>query len=94
GHPDKCNVFSYYAAFSPALKDQVQERCSKAMIGCTECKKELAALLTNLLAPIQEKRLAWQKDKRRIQEILSAGRQKASLLAKKTILEVRELLKI
>ncbi|MBU4252896.1 MAG: tryptophan--tRNA ligase [Candidatus Omnitrophica bacterium] len=94
GHPDKCNVFSYYAAFSPLLKDQVQERCSKAMIGCTECKKELTVLLTNLLAPIQEKRLAWQKDKRRIQEILSAGRQKASLLAKKTIFTVRELLKI
>ncbi|MDP2927792.1 MAG: tryptophan--tRNA ligase [Candidatus Omnitrophota bacterium] len=38
GHPDKCNVSSYYAAFFPVLKNQVCERCTKAMIGCTECK--------------------------------------------------------
>ena len=94
GHPDVCSVFSYYAAFSPGLKNQMHERCIKAMIGCTECKKGLAALLTNLLAPIQEKRLVLLKDKSYIQEILSAGRQKASLLAKQTISQVRGLLKI
>jgi tryptophanyl-tRNA synthetase len=94
GHPDSCIVFSYYAAFFPQLKNQVHERCTKAMIGCTECKKELAALLVNLLAPIQGKRQALGKDKKHIQEILSAGRQKASLLAKETIAEVRGLLKI
>ena len=94
GHPDKCSVWSYYAAFSPALKNQIHERCEKAMIGCTECKKELAVLLTSLLAPIQEKRLALQKNKKHIEDILSTGRQKATLLAKKTITEVRGLLKI
>lgn len=94
GHPDKCIVFSYYAAFFPQLKNQVYERCTKAMIGCTECKKELTAMLINLLAPIQEKRKVLQKDKQYIQEILFAGSQKASLLAKKTISQVRGLLKI
>ncbi|MDP2927963.1 MAG: tryptophan--tRNA ligase, partial [Candidatus Omnitrophota bacterium] len=94
GHPDICSVYSYYTAFFPQLKNEIHERCTKAMIGCTECKKELGVLLTNLLAPIQEKRQALQKDKRHIQDILSTGRQKASLLAKKTILEVRGLLKI
>jgi len=94
GHPDKCIVCSYYAAFSPQLKNQIHQRCKEAMIGCTECKKELALILTNLLAPIQEKRFSLQKDKKQIVEILSAGRQKVSLLAKKTILEVRGLLKI
>ena len=94
GHPDKCNVFSYYAAFFPSLENQVHQRCANAMIGCTECKKELAALLVNLLAPIQEKRLVLQKDKNYLLEILSAGRQKASVLAKKTIAEVKGLLKI
>jgi tryptophanyl-tRNA synthetase len=94
GHPDKCNVFFYYSVFSPQLKNQLHERCTKSKVGCTECKKELAALLSNLLAPIQEKRLVLQKDKSHIQEILCAGRQKASLLAKQTIAEVRGLLKI
>ena len=93
GHPDKCNVFYYYAAFFPGLKDQVHERCTKAGIGCMECKKELASLISDLLAPIQEKRQILQKDKSRIQEVLSAGNQKASLLAKKTMHQVRGLLK-
>jgi tryptophanyl-tRNA synthetase len=94
GHPDKCSVFSYYAAFLPQLKEAGHARCTKAGVGCTECKKELATALISLLAPIQEKRQALQKDRSYIQEVLSAGRQKASLLAKKTIAEVRGLLKI
>ena len=51
-------------------------------------------MITNLLAPIQEKRQALQQDKKYIQEILSAGGQKAMSVAKKTIGQVRELLKI
>lgn len=94
GHPDKCSVFSYRAAFTPQSKNQVHERCLKAEIGCTECKKELAALMADLLAPIQEKRLVLQKDKNYIQDVLSAGCLKASTFAKKTILEVKGLLKI
>ena len=94
GHPDKCSVYSYYEAFAPLLKNQIHERCTKAKIGCTECKKELAVLLINLLAPIQEKRQVLQKDKHKIEEILCSGRQKASLLAAKTISQVRGLLKI
>lgn len=94
GHPHKCNVFSYYCVFFPETKNQAEERCSKAKIGCTECKKELAGKIIDLLAPIQEKRLVLQKDKKHIQEILSVGQAKASALAKKTIAQVRELLKI
>jgi tryptophanyl-tRNA synthetase len=94
GHPDKCNVFFYYDAFFPQAKNEVHQRCAKAAVGCTECKKELAVLLVNLLSPIQEKRQALEKDKSQIQDILSAGRQKASVLAKQTIAEVKGLLKI
>ena len=94
GHPDICSVCSYYAAFAPLLKNQVYERCSKARISCTECKKELAVILVNLLAPIQEKRIILQNNQKQIEEILSTGCEKASQLAKKTIREVRDLLKI
>jgi len=94
GHPDKCNVFSYHAVFAPQLKNQVYESCAQAKVGCTECKKELAALMINLLAPIQEKRQSLEKNKSYIQEILSSGQKKASLFAGKTIAQVRELLKI
>ncbi len=94
GHPDKCNVFFNFEAFFPQLKNQVHERCVKSGIGCTDCKKELAGMLAELLAPIQEKRLALQKDKKHIQDILSAGQEKASYIAKQTMRQVRGLLKI
>ncbi len=94
GHPDKCSVFSYYAAFAPELKDQIHQRCGQALLGCTECKKELSVLLVDLLAPIQKKRQALQGDESFLQKILSAGCHKASLSAKQTMAEVRRLLKI
>lgn len=94
GHPHKCNVFSYYGVFFPKMKKEAEERCSKSKIGCTECKKELAGRIIDLLAPIQEKRNSLQKDKKYIQEILSCGCAKAADTAKKTIAQVRELLKI
>lgn len=94
GHPHKCNVFSYYAIFFPQLQKEAEQRCAKSEIGCTECKKELAEKIIALLAPIQEKRDSLQKDKKYIQEILSAGCLKAEGLAKQTIAEVRELLEI
>ncbi len=94
GHPDKCNVFSYYCVFLPETKNEAEQRCSKSKIGCTECKKELSGKIINLLAPLQEKRKILEKDKKHIQEILSAGQERASVLAKKTIDQVRGLLKI
>jgi len=93
GHPDGCNVFSYYAVFFPQMEKEAQARCSKSEIGCTECKKELAAKLIDLLSPIQEKRQELLKDKKYIQEILSIGQAKALESAKKTIAQVRQLLK-
>ncbi|MBU0548033.1 MAG: tryptophan--tRNA ligase [Candidatus Omnitrophica bacterium] len=94
GHPHKCNVFSYYAIFFPELKQEAEHRCVKSLIGCTVCKKEFADKIIGLLAPIQEKRRVLLKDKKHIQDILSAGRLKASSFAKKTISEVRSLLKL
>ncbi|MEI6832181.1 MAG: tryptophan--tRNA ligase [Candidatus Omnitrophota bacterium] len=94
GHPDKCNVFSYYTTFFPLDAKETKERCVKAKIGCTECKKELASKLIDLLAPIQEKRHVLLKDKPRIQEILSFGALRARATAGATMQEVKELLKI
>ncbi len=94
GHPDQCSVFAYYEAFAPDFKNPVKERCEKGSTGCTECKKELAGLLLRLLEPIQLKRQALEKDKKQMQDILRCGQDKAAQIAKKTIAEVRGLLKV
>lgn len=94
GHPEKCNVHSYYAVFAPERKKEIDSLCRKAEIGCTDCKKELAEILIKFLEPIQEKRRELSADKKRITGILEQGREKASLAASATMSQVKAALKI
>jgi tryptophanyl-tRNA synthetase len=57
GHPQKCNVFSYYKVFASDEKiREVEHWCKNAEKGCTECKKIMADILIEYLRPIREKR--------------------------------------
>ena len=94
GHPEKCNVHSYYAVFCPSRKKEVEEFCRKAGVGCTDCKKELAEILVKFLAPIQEKRNKLLKDKSGVLDILAAGRKSAASVAEKTMAEVKHCLSL
>ncbi|MCK5013704.1 MAG: tryptophan--tRNA ligase [Candidatus Omnitrophica bacterium] len=92
GHPNKCNVCSYYEVFAPEKKNEVHEWCTKAQKGCTDCKMILADILIDYLAPIRARRSELEKDKGRIQDILEEGRKKAQVIAKKTIAEIKEVI--
>ncbi|OGX15333.1 MAG: tryptophan--tRNA ligase [Omnitrophica WOR_2 bacterium RBG_13_41_10] len=94
GHPQICNVHNYYAIFAPERKKEIDQLCRKAQIGCTECKKELAQILTRYLEPIQEKRNKLLKNKKEVFDILEQGRIKASLIASQTVSEVKKSLHI
>jgi tryptophanyl-tRNA synthetase len=94
GHPDKCNVHSYYALFAPERKKEIDELCRKAQIGCTECKKELGRILSKFLEPIQEKRNALLKDRGKILDILEKGRKKAAAVGSQTMAEVRKIINL
>ena len=90
GHPDACNVHSYYALFAPQRKEEIDSLCRQSKIGCTQCKQELAEILVRFLAPLQEKRNALSRDKGVVMDILEKGRQKAACMAKSTISEAKE----
>lgn len=94
GHPEKCNVHSYYAVFAPERKKEIDGLCRKAKIGCTDCKRELVKILIKFLEPIQEKRNELSKNKKQIFDILEQGEKKAKAVAEKTIKEVKDLLGI
>lgn len=89
GHPEVCNVYSYYKIFAPERQKEVYDWCSNAKRGCTECKGQLAGHLLKRLAPLQERREEF-KNKSRIEDILSEGAKQAQKIAKKTITQVRE----
>ena len=89
GHPEKCNICSYYKVFAPEKAKDVAEKCQSAGIGCADCKKELAQILEDTLKPIQEKRNKLLKHKQDIFDILEKGAQKAIEVTYKTMEEVR-----
>ena len=94
GHPDKCNVHSYYEVFAPERAKDVALACREAKVGCTECKKELAEILVKFLAPIQEKRNQFLKDKAEVLAILAEGKEKAACIAEETMQEVKTLVNL
>lgn len=88
GHPDICNVFSYYKTFKPGILNEVEVWCESAAKGCTECKQILADIVIEYIKPIREKREKLLKDKSCISDILKEGVGKASAVASKTMDEV------
>ena len=91
GHPDVCNVFSYYSIF--ADQDSlagVRKNCESASQGCTGCKKSLAAILIGRLEPMNLKRARISDDD--VKDILKTGAGKARQAAAETMAEVRSLI--
>lgn len=94
GHPDVCNVYSYYLEFAPQLKDEAYDWCTNAKIGCTECKKKLASNILTMLKPIHERRQDLLKEKNKIKDILADGQLKAVSFARETIAEAKGVMQI
>ncbi len=94
GHPDICNVHEYYSVFVPEMKEQVDDWCINAKIGCTECKKILSEKLIQKLEPFHKRRVEMVKNKSQIAKILEEGKNKARAIAGKTIREVKEIMGI
>lgn len=90
GHPEVCPIYSYHQAFRKEGADEIYDSCAKGRIGCAECKQKIAQSINDLLEPMRERRTAYLKHPGRIDEIMIAGTEKARLVAKETMLEVRE----
>ncbi len=91
GHPEECNVYSYYKTFCFNQSKDVYQWCTQAKKGCMDCKRNFAEALIDHLKDIQEKRHKLVKEKDKIKDILEEGRKKASQIAKATIAEVKEI---
>ncbi len=90
GHPEVCNVHSYYEVFFPDFSETVAQECRGAKIGCVENKARLAEYIIEMLKPIQEKRKKLLKDKKRIEAILTKGAKQAKGIAQQTLSEVKK----
>jgi len=95
GRPDFCNVFTFHELYTDKnIVKEIEEGCKNASIGCVDCKKKMAANLNEALEPIREKIRALEGDPKIIDNIIDEGNNKARKIAKKTMEEVREVVKI
>lgn len=91
GDPDVCNVFSLHKTFSsPEEVEMVNVECRRAGIGCVQCKQLLARNLNANLEPFRARRAEFAQKPEGVWEILRGGAERAQVIAKKTMAEVRE----
>ncbi|MDR7316327.1 tryptophan--tRNA ligase [Brevibacillus nitrificans] len=90
GHPEICPVYAYHQIFRKEGSDEIYESCKKGQIGCMECKRNISQSINDLLEPMRERRSLYKNDPKRVDEILMSGTEKARLVAKETMREIRE----
>jgi tryptophanyl-tRNA synthetase len=95
GNPDVCPVYDWHKLFStperdPGRLDWVRQGCTTAGIGCIECKAAMAENLIKWIAPIRERRVKWENDRKGVLEIIDNGSDRARSVAQGTIERVRE----
>jgi len=90
GHPQTCPVFLYHKIFNEKRIKEIENDCRNAIIGCTDCKKELGEKIVEFLEDIRKKREKFEKNRKGLMEILIEGSKKAKGKAVKTINEVKE----
>jgi len=93
GEPNDCPVFTLHRAFVPKdVQETIAGGCRTAGIGCLDCKKVVLEHMLRELAPISERRRAFEKDPARVWAILEDGNGKAREAARRTMDEVRAAL--
>jgi tryptophanyl-tRNA synthetase len=90
GHPDICPVYQYYKVFAKERTETVAKECRAAARGCVECKKELAQVLIEYLAPIHQARKELEKDPKILDQVLVNGALRARKMAAATLLEAKQ----
>ena len=95
GDPERCVAFNLHRIYVPQDKlDEIVPACKNASIGCVDCKKILTECLNNRLAPYRAKREELSRDAGFVNDLLADGSRRASVEARKTILDVRTALRV
>ncbi|MBN2284379.1 MAG: tryptophan--tRNA ligase [Deltaproteobacteria bacterium] len=95
GRPEVCNVFAFHNIYTD--REEVQEieaDCRSARIGCVECKQRLAGRIEKEMAGIHERQDYYLAHIDEVREIITAGNEASGRIARSTMEEVREAVRI
>lgn len=93
GDPDICSVYSIHRNYNDK-KETVKEECISGLRGCVDCKNELANILYIKFQEFREKRSFYESRSEEIKDIIYEGTKKAREVARSTMEEIREAMKI
>ena len=94
GHPDICDVFYLHKSFSKEEIGNIEKECKNALIGCTQCKENLAEKISNYLSDFREKRADFLNDTDYLKKVLEDGKNTVREITKETIKQVRHRMKL
>jgi tryptophanyl-tRNA synthetase len=94
GDPDGCVVFAYHRAWNSGRAPAIAELCRAGKLGCVANKADLAGILAEKLAPFRERRKELEAKPERVREALRYGEEKARAIARQTMTEVVEAMKL
>lgn len=94
GHPDGCVVFAYHNLVNKKEVPDIREGCESGKLGCVECKKNCINKMTDFLAPFREKKIELKENIDEIIEVITNGNERAGEVAKNTLEDVREKMKL
>jgi len=90
GHPEICNIYRLQGYFHPLELNDIAEQCRSAKIGCVDCKTLLAQEINSTLKPFRERRAALATKPRYVIDVLADGAQRAQVIARETLREVKQ----
>ncbi len=95
GNPDVCGIYYLHKVYStPDTVAWVDTNCRTAGIGCVDCKKKLLEKLGPDQERMREKREALLARPKELDDIVQLGTRKARDTAERTMVQVREAMRI
>ncbi|MZH45722.1 MAG: tryptophan--tRNA ligase [Nitrospinae bacterium] len=95
GDPDVCNLYTFHKIYSPkSMQDEINTDCRTAKIGCGDCKKMLSQTMIEGMKPMMEKRQEFLARPDTVKEILREGTLKAQSVAKSTLEQAKQAMKL
>ncbi|PKN05650.1 MAG: tryptophan--tRNA ligase [Deltaproteobacteria bacterium HGW-Deltaproteobacteria-9] len=95
GRPEICNVYTFHQIYSPGEDvDRIRVECSRAGIGCTDCKRQLSARIAEAMSPVHDRRDYYLHHPDEVRAIIENGNARAARIARLTMEEVREAVRV
>jgi tryptophanyl-tRNA synthetase len=95
GNPELCGIGHLHKVYSDAATNAwVDQGCRTAGIGCVECKRKLLETLLPAQERMREKRDALLARPKDLDDLVQLGNAKARDVAERTMVQVREAMKI